>query len=64
MSHKNNKHSPWRKHMGGLGPLSLKKYMERLDLDRDNSNPIPGVLDIEFTESPSRLTEKELEELL
>ncbi len=52
-----NKKSPWRRPGGGLGPLSLPT-------PEDAREHIPGVLDAEFFETPSRLTRKELKELI
>lgn len=57
-----NPKSPWRRKHGGLGPLTDKQLEQ--EPDDDNSNPIPGVLDAEFFETPRFLTKKDLEELL
>jgi hypothetical protein len=53
-----NPKSPWRQRGGGLGPLSYPTGEE------ETPEHIPGVLDKEFFETPSRLTHKELSELL
>jgi hypothetical protein len=57
-----NPRSPWRKPYGGLGPLSEKTLIP--GPEEENTSPIPGVLDVECFETPSRLTKKDLEELL
>lgn len=61
---KTNPKSPWRKHNGGLGPLSDKAIKECLDPEANKNRSLAGVLDAEFFENPPRLTQKELEELL